>query len=127
MSTSTVAEAVTAVAGACILFTLWLIRRWHLAFIDASRESALAYGTVTLDSGQQFDVSALRLREGGFEFTFGFSGAMKAGLQTATVRGADGIPVARVEIDFPRRLRFDPMLFCTGTFRVDPENLLTEQ
>lgn len=124
---SILAWVVTGVAGTLAIVMIWLVRRWQRAFLENARESELAYGTVTLEDGREFPVASLRLREGGFEFTFGFSGAMEGGPQEVTVRGADGVLVARVEIIFPRRFAFDPMLFCTGTFRVDPENLLTDQ
>jgi hypothetical protein len=111
---------VTAAAGLLLAFlALWLIRRWRKAFLAAGRESALAYGTVTLGTGRELPVSSLRLRGGGVEFSFGLPGPVEGGRHVLMLRGADGVTVARTELDLPKRTRLDSGLLVTGIFRVD--------
>jgi hypothetical protein len=115
-------------AGGLLLafFAVWQIRRWSKMFQEHGREPAMTFGTVTLDTGQVFPVASLRLRDGAFAFSFPITGEVEAGCRRLVIRGSDGLAVGIVTMDMPAHHARDPMLFGTGNFRVDQDNLQAE-
>jgi hypothetical protein len=108
------------VAAACVLVSLYsllLARRARRAFLEMSRETALAYGSLVADSGRQFPVSGLTLRRGMVVISFALTGPLDAGPERLTLTGTDAQSVTRVDIDLPD-LKAGAVQLATGYLEI---------
>lgn len=110
--------ALTIAVVALGIFTVVRVEPARRAYLSMGRERGLAYGSVVTESGREFPISGLTLRDGALVFQFDIAGPLDGGAQSIRLVGADGASVVSVEgVDMPGRHRIDPMMHVTASVR----------